>query len=230
MAEIQYKTFDQLMSSVERSLKQYADANLIKRGDYIKDARYINKELGIKINRVVETEVEVQDYKAEIPEDLLSIIGAVAILEKDQKERFHPLTPTRVSIDRFAKHSYNRNCKKTEFQIDVDDNIFTLNFKYGKIYLVYVADLVDEKGNLLVLDHPLVNPYYESKITTQILKDLWYNSDADTHNKYQNERDIVLPQAAKKAKDVVYWSGYKALRAHALEVEKAYYNRFIRYV
>lgn len=230
MAEIQYKKYDELCSVIEKSLYLYSDNSLIKRANYIKIARAINTELGIKINRLIETEIDIENYKSDIPIDMLSILGAVGIIEENNVKKYYPLKPSRVSLPKFCKNSYNRFVSKSDFQIDVDDEQFTFNFEKGSVYIAYVADLVDEEGNLLVLDHPLVNPYYESAIKAEILKDLWYNQDADTFQKYQNEIERVLPIAAKKAKDIVNFSGYRKLKDFFKKIEKEYYDKFIKYV
>lgn len=49
----------------------------------------------------------------------------------------------------------------------------------GKMYLNYQGTLEDDEGNLLVLDHPYINTFYEWAIKVKILESLYMNdSDA----------------------------------------------------
>jgi hypothetical protein len=52
-----------------------------------------------------------------------------------------------------------------------DGHIFT-NFPSGSIYLHYEGDLIDEDGNLLVIDHARVNEYYEYALKERILENM----------------------------------------------------------
>lgn len=54
----------------------------------------------------------------------------------------------------------------------------------GKMYLNYQGTLEDEEGNLLVLDHPFINQFYEWAIKVKILESLYMNdSDASIERK-----------------------------------------------
>lgn len=46
-----------------------------------------------------------------------------------------------------------------------------------KVYLWYLGDLEDEEGNLLVLDHPLINSYYSWSLKLSLLENLWMNGE-----------------------------------------------------
>jgi hypothetical protein len=55
---------------------------------------------------------------------------------------------------------------------EIKDGFLLTNFKTGKVYISYQADLEDEHGNLLVLDHPYCNEYYEYAIKQRILENM----------------------------------------------------------
>lgn len=244
MADLNYRTYDSLLSSVKKSLYLYNDNNLIKDANYIKIARRINTELTIKINQQKEEQIDVENYRAFLPPDCHSITGVVAVVGKEACEeldkhnfnldilarkniRIYPLKPTRKSLYKFSKTSFNRFCK-SEYQVDVSEGEMSFNFEVGVVVVAYVAELVDEGGNLLVLDHSIVNDYYESAIRAEMLKDLWYNADADTYNKYQNEVERVLPKAQKKAEGIVFFPGYRKLREYSNKINAEYYNKYIK--
>lgn len=59
----------------------------------------------------------------------------------------------------------------------LSDNFMKLNIDSGKVYLNYEAVLEDDEGNLLVLDHPLVNDYYEYAIKERILENQMFQGE-----------------------------------------------------
>jgi len=52
-----------------------------------------------------------------------------------------------------------------------------LSFKSGTLYLNYQGLMEDDDGNLLVLDHPLINEYYEYAFKERILEILMGNNE-----------------------------------------------------
>ena len=53
---------------------------------------------------------------------------------------------------------------------EIKDNYILTNFDTGKIYLSYQGAMEDTEGNLLVLDHPYCNEYYEYALKQRILE------------------------------------------------------------
>lgn len=51
------------------------------------------------------------------------------------------------------------------------------NLENGKVFINYQGSLEDSDGNLLVLDHPIVNEYYEYAIKQRILENLFMNGE-----------------------------------------------------
>ena len=47
------------------------------------------------------------------------------------------------------------------------------NLNEGKIFISYQGSLEDDEGNLLVLDHPMINEYYEYAMKQRILENLY---------------------------------------------------------
>jgi len=59
------------------------------------------------------------------------------------------------------------------------------SFKTGKVYLNYQGNLEDDEGNLLVVDHPLINEYYEYALKQRIIENLIMNDEEVNPNKIQ---------------------------------------------
>lgn len=51
------------------------------------------------------------------------------------------------------------------------------NIEEGNVFISYQGNLEDEDGNLLVLDHPLINEYYEYALKQRILENLFMNGE-----------------------------------------------------
>jgi hypothetical protein len=58
------------------------------------------------------------------------------------------------------------------------------NLDKGTLFISYLGTLEDDEGNLLVLDHPVINEYYEYALKQRILENLFINGE-DVVNKMQ---------------------------------------------
>jgi hypothetical protein len=59
------------------------------------------------------------------------------------------------------------------------------SFREGKIYLCYLADLVNDDGEILIPKDDLLYPYYEWSAKAKILENILMNSEADVVEKYK---------------------------------------------
>jgi hypothetical protein len=55
---------------------------------------------------------------------------------------------------------------------EIKDNFLLTNFKTGHVYISYQGAMEDNEGNLLVLDHPYCNEYYEYALKERILENM----------------------------------------------------------
>ena len=55
---------------------------------------------------------------------------------------------------------------------EIKDNYLITNFKTGNVYISYQGAMEDNEGNLLVLDHPYCNEYYEYALKERILENM----------------------------------------------------------
>ena len=58
------------------------------------------------------------------------------------------------------------------------------NIEQGRLFISYQGAMEDEEGNLLVLDHPMINEYYEYAIKQRLFENLYIN-DEDVVQKLQ---------------------------------------------
>ena len=59
----------------------------------------------------------------------------------------------------------------------IKDGWFHTSFESGKIYINYQGHLEDDEGNLLVVDHEVINEYYEYALKQRILENLIMNDE-----------------------------------------------------
>lgn len=60
---------------------------------------------------------------------------------------------------------------------EIKNGYIYFNVKHGKLYINYEGAMEDEEGNLLVLDHPMINEYYEYALKERILQNLYMNGE-----------------------------------------------------
>lgn len=58
--------------------------------------------------------------------------------------------------------------------VEIKDGFLLTHFKSGKIYINYQGTMEDENGELLVLDHPYCNEYYEYAVKQRILENMMF--------------------------------------------------------
>jgi hypothetical protein len=84
-------------------------------------------------------------------------------------KEFHKLE---ISSSKFVgKDCINIGCG-SQNKARIDGGFIYTNFNSGKIYLHYISHLEDEDGNLLVMDHPYINEYYEYAIKQRVLENM----------------------------------------------------------
>lgn len=66
----------------------------------------------------------------------------------------------------------------------IKNNFLYTNVKEGKVFISYQGSLEDDEGNLLVVDNPYLNEYYEYALKQRILENLYLNGE-DVSQKLQ---------------------------------------------
>jgi len=77
----------------------------------------------------------------------------------------------------------------------IENKFLYTNFDEGKVYITYLGDMEDEDGNLIVLDHELVNDYYEYAIKQRMIENFMANGETIPQNLFQ-----VIETRYKEAK------------------------------
>jgi hypothetical protein len=147
--------------------------------------------------------------------------------ETREYEHFH-----RIYIKPHSTVSPVFGCKPHEAQIagEVRDGfLFVQGCNHGKVYLSYESTMEDENGELLVIDHPIINKYYEDALKNTILMNLYFNGE-DTERKWKFMEE-EMRKSKIQAFSIVNTPDFKELYENWSTNRKIqrykYYNMFI---
>jgi hypothetical protein len=105
---------------------------------------------------------------------------------RDKTITFNTLHPVQVtSNSRCASHCPNIGLRCQHSIVVTEDNEILAGFQEGKVYINYLAEMVDKDNNILVLDHPLVRDYYEYAAKKHLIEVWLLNNDADVAEKWK---------------------------------------------
>jgi len=69
------------------------------------------------------------------------------------------------------------NSWKSPFRGQLKNGFIYMNIETGKVYINYQGALEDDEGNLMVIDNPTINEYYEYALKQRILENLYMNGE-----------------------------------------------------
>ena len=98
------------------------------------------------------------------------------------------------------------------------------NIDSGKLFISYQGALEDEDGNLLVLDHPVINEYYEYAIKQRLLENLFINGE-DVGQKMQL-MEGKLKGARNNALSIVNTPNFSEMKQNWEMNRKAMYHKY----
>jgi hypothetical protein len=88
--------------------------------------------------------------------------------------RFYPLRITETSHVDCDCPNLNTTSHN---QAEIKDGYLLTTFTTGKVYMSYQATMEDSAGDLLVLDHPYCNEYYEYALKQRILENMLFSGE-----------------------------------------------------
>jgi hypothetical protein len=98
------------------------------------------------------------------------------------------------------------------------------NVEEGRLFISYQGALQDDDGNLLVLDHPMINEYYEYAMKQRILENLYMNGE-DVSQKIQLVEQR-LRSARNNALSIVNTPDFAEMYKLWQTNRKAQYNKY----
>ena len=101
----------------------------------------------------------------------------VQVVEKRKTETRIYDTFDRVKIATDTGRKDALNDQNSGVVIYIKNNFIYSNIESGRLFISYQGALEDDEGNLLVLDHPMINEYYEYAIKQRLLENLFINGE-----------------------------------------------------
>lgn len=104
---------------------------------------------------------------------------------KEKTVQYNKLKPIRLSkkaLTLCSSDCPNKSWDDATYELDIQNEEIITNFRTGKIFISYIADMLSENGEILVLNHEMVIPYYEYAIKKSLLENWMINKDADVAN------------------------------------------------
>lgn len=316
--KLKYKTFDQLLAEVKSDFEAYNLEDLIKPQQFIKVAKRVNYELGLKINKTKNVVLDIEYGRAKLPNDFLLVNYVLGLGEFEVTRpvvqgthveevplstlgapTYHPgsnsidvcATPpacptpepscpdpcdpcqapdpcgcnkcncstwinchgetmTLIQKIKFETRKwkefyrirlvgspdfYDPMCPNLEWHYAgisafIRDGYIYTSFKTGRIYVNYQGMLEDEEGNILVLDHDLINEFYEYAFKERLLENLLANQENVNPNLIARI-DAKLRAARNNALSVVNTPDFSEMRklweSNRLAMFNKYYKMFV---
>jgi hypothetical protein len=115
-----------------------------------------------------------------------------------------------------------------KYIVEIIDNEIVTPFRSGEIYVMYLATMEDEEGNMLFPFHPMITPYYEWMLKEKVIMDSIFNSDGgniDMLKLAQSERG----KAWLDAYDMTTSKGYGEYVNNQRKKELGWYNQYFKF-
>lgn len=114
--------------------------------------------------------------------------------------------------------------KNTAF---IRDGYIYTSFREGELYINYEGLLEDEEGNILVLDHPMINDYYEYAMKERLLENLMAAGHQLNPNLVQRI-DVKFRQSRNVANGIVNTMEFDELKEVWEMNRKAMFNKYYK--
>jgi hypothetical protein len=114
---------------------------------------------------------------------------------------------------------------ESPFTAWIDDGWLYTNFKTGKVYLNYQGMMEDDKGNLVVLNHDMINEYYEYALKRRILENLIMDDEAVSPMKVQII-EARHRESRNNALSIVNTPNYGEMKQMWKKNRKAQFNKY----
>lgn len=149
----------------------------------------------------------------------------VQVVEKRNKEVrvYEQFERIHISTDTGRQDALTEGINGPKLGYIKNGFIYT-NIQHGKLFISYQGALEDDKGNLLVVDHPMINEYYEYAIKQRILENLYIEGE-EVAQKLQL-MESKLKQARNYALTIVNTPDFAEMKKLWETNRKSQYNKY----
>ena len=182
-------------------------------------------------------------YEADIQSGAIGCTDSTVVIYKkvpqEQDVTYYDWSP--MSVSKYKSNLCFTNSPIRNFQgkyvVDFTDTEILTPFRKGEIYIMYLAAMMNEEGQILIPFHPLLTPWYEAVLTEKIIYMGIMNSDetnlADKYKlaqqkssetwldawNFTTDRTYQQIQQAQKDKETKWFNQY-----YRLLTNEPYYN------
>jgi hypothetical protein len=117
----------------------------------------------------------------------------------------------------------------SEFEFKIKDGWIYTNFETGNFYINYNSLMEDEDGDLIVLDHDLITPYYEWACKKKVFVDLYLSGDENVERRLPfvtKEYELAKRQALLVRNMPEYYELQEVFKYNRSKFYKKYYEFF----
>lgn len=173
-------------------------------------------------------------YEAELDRGSLGCVDSynVRIIRQSETTVHNINTLIGLDVNPLSASMCHISCpnlrKKGKYTVTIEDDNILTPFKSGEIYIMYLANMQDENGNILFPFHPLITPYYELMIREKVLTDAVYNSDGNYGELLKDTRNERV-KAWLDAFGITTEKPYGEYVALQRKKELGWYNQYFKY-
>jgi hypothetical protein len=162
--------------------------------------------------------------------DCITVISDSGLYQKREYTEFEPLL---LVPGQYASAFTNpARFPNGRYQGEILNGFIRVNNNCHKIYLNYQGIMEDDYGNLMVLDHAMINEYYEYAVKKRILENLYINGDPALERRLQLvtlEYDKARANALSIVNTPEVSEMVKAYSIFRKTAEYKYFNPFNKY-
>ena len=137
-----------------------------------------------------------------------------------------PLRLTERALSTCGQRACLGHDDRLSYEVDINEGIVLTNFEKGTLYVSYLTDMTDENNNILILDHPLVRPYYEYAIKKRLMENWFLTNDAEVGQKLTYLIQM-MQQSRLQAHNYVNGIGYKEVIDHFNNKRTNFLKRYV---
>lgn len=149
--------------------------------------------------------------------------------QSEEEVEYMITSPVKLT-ERTLSTCTKKNClghdNRLAYEIDINEGTILTNFNKGTLYVSYLTEMTDAENNILVLDHPLVRPYYEYAIKKRLFENWFLTNDADVSEKLKYI--VQMMQSSRlEAHNYINGIGYKEIINHFNDKRNRFLQRYV---
>ena len=116
--------------------------------------------------------------------------------------------------------------------VNIENGELQTGFRTGEVYMMYIANMTNEDGEIIVPFHPLITPWYVWTCVEQVITSMIFDTDEDL-NKLKMQKDLAVDEKSKawitcynycNSKEFMQWQQDQKKK------ELSWYNRWFKIV